>query len=123
MPKLTSGGVRINAMKDGNLKLESGTDYTIGDEATCVQDMIGFAKAEKVKVKVYVPSDGGTQLATAAKIKKFGESLDPVFMIGFGTNQKTGAKFPSPYLAFFEPKGSNDTYPTVTAKKNKYARK
>ena len=31
IPKLTSGGVRINAMKDGNLVLNTGTDYALGE--------------------------------------------------------------------------------------------
>ena len=124
MPKLKSGGVRITAMKDGNLKLDTvRADYVPGEEDTLVKDLIEFAKADKSKVLIYVPSDGGSQLAPAAKIKKFGESLDPVLMIGFGTNKQTGAKFPSLYLAFFEPKGSDDTYPKATVKTSKYARK
>ena len=110
-------------MKDGNLKLTKGVDYVPGEEDTLVKDLIEFANAGKIKVKIFVPSSGGTQLASAAKIKKFGESLEPALMIGFGTNQTTGAKFPSPYLAFFKPKGSDDTYPKATVKTSKYARK
>ena len=117
---MKSGGARISAMKDGNLKLTKGVDYVPGEEDTLVKDLIEFANAGKIKVKIFVPSSGGTQLASAAKIKKFGESLEPALMIGFGTNQTTGAKFPSPYLAFFEPRG---TVRPVAAKTSKYARK
>jgi len=38
-------------MKDGNLVLNTGTDYALGDEDTLVQDLIKFAKADKVKIQ------------------------------------------------------------------------
>ena len=41
MPKLKSGGVRITAMKDGNLKLDTvRADYVPGEEDTLVKDLI-----------------------------------------------------------------------------------
>ena len=117
IPKLTSGGVRINAMQDGNLVLNTGTDYALGDEDALVQDLIKFAKADKVKINAFVPSAKKGPYSPA-QVSKFAENLDPVLLVSF----KPG--FPAPYLAFFEPRDENTPTFTPRAKKpSKYARK
>jgi hypothetical protein len=117
MPKLKSGGVRINAMQDGTLTLATGTDYAIGEEDAVVKDLISHARGNKSKINAFVPSAKKGPYS-AAQVSKFAENLDPVFMIGFS------AGFPSPYLAFFEPRDGNTTTFTPRAKKpSKYARK
>jgi hypothetical protein len=117
IPKLKSGGVRINAMKDGTLTLASGTDYAIGEEDTLVQDLIKFAKTDKSKINAFIPSAKNGPYSPA-QVSKFAEDLDPVLMIGFSGG------FPSPYLAFFEPRDANTSTFTPRSKKpSKYARK
>lgn len=104
-------------MKDGNLVLNTGTDYALGDEDTLVQDLIKFAKADKVKINAFVPSAKKGPYSPA-QVSKFAEDLDPVLLVSF----KPG--FPAPYLAFFEPRDGNTTTFTPRAKKpGKYARK
>ena len=123
MPKLKNGGVSIEISKyDNNFSLISGTDYAIGEEETLVQDLIKFAKTDKLKINAFVPSAKGRTFS-AAQVSKFAENLDPVLMFKWLVSKKTGRGFPSLYLAFFEPKGSDDTYPKATVKTSKYARK
>ena len=105
-------------MKNGTLTLATGTDYAIGEEDTLVQDLIKFAKADKSKINAFIPSSDAKAPYSAAQVSKFAENLDPVSMIGFS------AGFPSPYLAFFEPRDGNTLKFTPKAKKpSKYARK
>tara|TARA_R100001594_G_scaffold149404_1_gene207101 strand:+ start:82 stop:450 length:369 start_codon:yes stop_codon:yes gene_type:complete len=122
MPKLKSGGVSIEVSNyDGNFSVTSGNDYAIGEEDALVQDLVKFAKAEKIKINAFVPSSKGRSFS-AAQVSKFAETLDPVLMFKWMKSKKTGRGFPSIYLAFFEPQG-NTVRPTATAKTSKYARK
>ena len=120
MPKLKSGGVSIEVAKyDGNISLTAGSDYAIGEEDTLVKDLIGFAKADKLRINAYVPSVKRGPFS-AAQVSKFAETLDPVLMFKWVVSKKTGRGFPSISLAFFEPQG---TVRPVAAKTSKYARK
>ena len=119
MPKLMSGGVRINPMKNGTFALNSGSDYQLGEEAELIEDLVAFAKSEEKPIAAYVPDakvkkvNGGY---TAAQITEFAETLEPTLMIGFGNG------FPAPYLAFFGPDSKPKNPNRKKAKKSKYAR-
>tara|TARA_R100000656_G_scaffold57687_1_gene45104 strand:+ start:157 stop:525 length:369 start_codon:yes stop_codon:yes gene_type:complete len=122
MPKLKSGGVCIEVSKyDGALKLVPGSDYAIGEEDTLVQDLIGFAKADKIKIGAYVPSAPKKGPYSPAQVGKFAETLDPVLMTKWQVRKSDPTKgFWTTYIAFFEPRG---TVRPAATKAGKYARK
>ena len=120
MPKLISGGVRITPMKkSGTLALATGSDYQLDEVENLVEDMIEFAKKEKVGISAFIPDfeakkmvDGGWSAKT---IEEVSAEREPSLMLSFRNG------FPAPYLAFYDPE-KKQKRPT-TAKPSKYARK
>ena len=123
MPKLVSGGVRITPMKkDGTMALATGTDYHHDETEDLVEDLIEFAKEDKVGVAAYVPDMKKSKANTIgggwkpSVIEKLSEEREATLLVSFRHG------FPAPYLAFFDP-DEKRTSSRPTAKKSKYARK